>query len=257
MKIAVLLKQVPDTETKIRIQAGGTGIEENDIKYIVNPYDEFAVEQALKTKESAGGEVVVVSLGPARTIDAIRTALAMGADRAIHITNDALVLDSYMVSLAISNAIKDEKFDLIFTGKQAIDDDCAQVGPMVAEFFAIPQVTVVDKFELSADKTSAQVQRSVGGGTSELYTLTFPALISCDKGLNTPRYASLPGIMKAKTKPVSTRSAKDLVADQTALTGLAHYAPPPPRPAGRVLSGEPEAQVKELVRLLREEAKVI
>lgn len=257
MKIAVLLKQVPDTETKIKFQDGGKGIDEADIKYIINPYDEFAVEQALKTKEAAGGEVIIVSLGGPKAVETIRTALAMGADKAIHISSDGASLDSYTASLALASALKAENVDLIFAGKQAIDDDAAQVGPMVAEFLGLPQVTVVDKFELSGDKKGARVNRAVGGGSSEVYDVSFPAVITCDKGLNTPRYASLPGIMKAKTKPVQVKPVAELLAGATALVELSNYQAPPPRPEGRVLKGELADQVKELVKLLREEAKVI
>lgn len=257
MKIAVLLKQVPDTETKIKVKDGGSGIDDLDTKYIVNPYDESAVEEALKTKEAAGGEVIAISLGAPRVIDAIRTALAMGADRGIHINSDGATLDSYTASVAIANALKAESVDLVFCGKQAIDDDAAQVGPMVAELLGLPQVTVVEKFELSADKTSAKVRRTVGGGAAEIYNVTFPALIACDKGMNTPRYASLPGIMKAKTKPVAAKPISELLGAEQPLVALSTYAPPPPRPAGRILSGELKDQVAELVKALREEAKVI
>ena len=257
MKIAVLLKQVPDTETKLKFLDGGKGIDESDIKYIINPYDEFAVEEALKTKEKAGGEVIVLSLGGAKAVETIRTALAMGADKAVHISTDGATLDSYTVSLALSAVIKAEAFDLIFAGKQAIDDDCAQVGPMVAELLGIAQVTVVDKFELAADFKSAKANRAAGGGSAEIYNVVFPAVITCDKGLNTPRYASLPGIMKAKTKPVQAKPVAELLAGATPLVELGNYQAPPPRPEGRILKGELADQVKELVKLLREEAKVI
>lgn len=257
MKVAVLIKQVPDTETKIKVLDGGKGIDESEIKFILNPYDENAVEAALKVKEAAGGEVIVISLGSGKAVETIRTALAMGADRAIHVNSEGVSLDSYTASLALSNALKAESVDLIFAGKQAIDDDSAQVGPMVAEFLGFPQVTVVEKFELSADKTGARVGRTVGGGSTEVYDVVFPALISCDKGINTPRYASLPGIMKAKTKPLQVKPVAELLNGATPLVELENYAPPPPRPEGRILKGELEEQVTELVSLLRNEAKVI
>lgn len=257
MKIAVLIKQVPDTETKLKFLAGGAGIDDAETKFIINPYDEFAIEEAIKTKEAAGGEVIVISLGTPKAVDALRTALAMGADKAIHITNDGAQLDSYTAALAIAGAMKDQGFELIFAGKQAIDDDCAQIGPMVAEILDLPQVTVAEKFELSADKKSAKVRRAVGGGSAEVYNVAFPALITCDKGLNTPRYASLPGIMKAKSKPVEAKKATDLLAGAATLIELSNFQAPPPRPAGRVLSGDIKDQVKELVSLLRNEAKVI
>ncbi len=258
MKIAVLLKQVPDTETKIRINAGASGIETDGVKFVVSPYDEFAVEEAIKTKEkTAPGEVIAVSMGPARAVEAIRTALAMGADKGIHIDDAGLQADGYVTARVLANAIKNENFDLIFCGKQAGDDDASQVPSMVAEFLNIPQVTVVDKIDLGADKKSATVQRSAGGGAKEVYELQFPALISCDKGLNTPRYASLPGIMKAKTKPVQSLKAADLLGETKPLSVAVNYRLPPERKAGKVLQGEPEQVVKELAKLLREEAKVI
>lgn len=257
MKIAVLVKQVPDTETKLKFAPGGAGIDESETKYIVNPYDENAIEQALLVKQAAGGDVFAVALGPVRVVDALRTALAMGADKAIHISSDGVTLDNYTAALAIANALKDQGFDLVFCGKQAIDDDSAQVGPMVAEFLGLPQVTVADKMDLGADKASARIQRPVGGGSAEVYNITFPALISCDKGLNTPRYASLPGIMKAKTKPLETKKAADLLGGATALVELSNFQAPPPRPEGRILKGDVKDQVKELVTLLRNEAKVI
>lgn len=257
MKIAVLLKQVPDTETKIRVKADGSGIETDGIKYIVSSYDEYAIEEALKTKEKAGGEVVVLSLGPARCIESIRTALAMGADRGIHIDDTGLVMDSFVTARILANAAKNENFDLILCGKQAIDDDAAQVPQLVAEFLNLPQVMVIEKFELREDKKGAVISRKVGGGTTEVYDVDFPVVIGCDKGLNTPRYASLPGIMKAKTKPLAALKAADLVGETKPRTLNVNYRLPPERKAGKMLQGEPDQVAKELVKLLREEAKVI
>lgn len=258
MKIAVLIKQVPDTETKVRIKADASGIEADGIKYIISPYDEFAVEEALKTKEKAGGgEVVVVSLGPSRCVEAIRTALAMGADRGIHIDDGGLAMDSFVIAKVLANALKSENFNVIFCGKQAIDDDAGQVPQMIAEFLNLPQVMIIEKFDLKADKSGATVNRRVGGGAKEVYDVAFPAIFGTEKGLNTPRYASLPGIMKAKTKPLASLKASDLVGEAKPKTTNVNYRLPPERKAGRILQGEPEQVVKELVKLLREEAKVI
>jgi len=258
MKIGVLIKQVPDTETKIKINSGATGIEADGIKYVINPYDEYAVEEALKTKEKLGaGEVVLVSLGPARCVEAIRTGLAMGADRGIHVDDGGLPLDSFVTARILVNAVKNENFDLIFCGKQAIDDDSAQVVQMAAELLNLPQVMVIEKFDLREDKKGAVVHRRVGGGAKEVYDVDFPAVFGCEKGLNTPRYASLPGIMKAKTKPLATLKASDLMGDAKPRTVNVNYRLPPERKAGKILQGEPEQVVKELVKLLREEAKVI
>ncbi len=259
MKIAVLLKQVPDTETKIRIKADASGIEADGIKYIISPYDEYAVEEALKTKEKAGGgEVVVISMGPVRCVESIRTALAMGADRGIHIDDAGLTSsDSFVTAKVLAHVLKNESCDIIFCGKQAIDDDAAQVSQMVAEFLNFPQVMIVEKVELREDKKGATIFRRVGGGSKEVYEVDFPVLMGCEKGLNTPRYASLPGIMKAKTKPLATLKAVDLVGETKPKTTTINYRLPPERKAGRVLQGEPEQVVKELVKLLREEAKVV
>lgn len=259
MKIGVLIKQVPDTETKIRVKADATGIETDGIKYVISPYDEYAVEEALKTKEksAAGGEVVVIALGPARCVEAIRTALAMGVDRGIHIDDAGLALDSFVTARILANVCKNESFDVIFCGKQAIDDDAGQVAQAVAELLNLPQVMIVEKFELKADKKGAEVHRRVGGGTKEVYDVEFPAIFGCEKGLNIPRYASLPGIMKAKTKPLATLKAMDLVEEAKPKTTWINYRLPPERKAGKILQGEPEQVVKELVKLLREEAKVL
>ena len=257
MKIGVLIKQVPDTETKIRIKPDGSGVGMDGVKLILNPYDEFAIEEALKTKEKIGGEVVLVSLGPARVAEALRTGLAMGADRALHIDDGGIALDSFVTAKILAEVLRQEAFDLLFCGKQAIDDDAAQVPPMIAELLNIPQVMVIEKFELSEDKKGATVHRRIGGGAKEVYAVIFPAIFGCEKGLNSPRYASLPGIMKAKTKPITLLKATELMGDARPRTVNLNYRLPPERKAGRILQGEPGEVVKELVRLLREEAKVI
>lgn len=259
MKMGVLVKQVPDTETKIRIQPDGKGIEIDGIKHIVNPYCEFAIEEALKTREKlGGGEVILFSLGPARVVETLRTGLAMGADRAVQIDDGGgIPLDTYMTAQALAAALQKEAPEIVFCGKQAIDDDSAQVPQMIAEFLAWPHVMVIEKFELKSDKKGAIVHRRIGGGAKEVYEVTFPAIFGCEKGLNTPRYASLPGIMKAKTKPVTTLKASELMGDAKPYTLFTNYRLPPERKPGKILQGSPEEQARELVRLLREEAKVI
>ena len=261
MKIGVFLKQVPDTETKIRITADGDGIETGDIKWIVNPYDEFAVEAGLRLKESAGGEVVVVSLGAARTLDAARTALAMGADRAVILDDDGFSGgDALATGKALAKVVEKEGLDVVFAGRQAIDSDDTQVPQIVAGLLSWPHATWITSFEHDGD--SATIKRAIGGGTVEVAKVRLPAVFTCNKGLNEPRYASLPGIMKAKSKPVARYSPADLDLDgevgaEGASVRLFNYHMPPPRPAGRILEGETTDQVKELVRLLREEAKVL
>ena len=255
MKIGVLLKQVPDTETKIKIRADGKGIEEGEIKWVINPYDEYAVEEALRLKDKAGGEVVIVTAGPARATEAIRQALAMGADRGIRIDTMGVELDPYTTALVLSQAAKNESFEIIFAGKQAVDDDCAQVLIGVAEKLGWPHVTPVEKFTLT-DKT-ATLQRPVAGGTKEMIEAALPVIVGCEKGLNEPRYASLPGIMKAKSKPVAELKAADLLGGEKPRLNIQKYSLPPERQAGKIIPGEPEQAAVELVRLLREEAKII
>ncbi len=256
MKICLLIKQVPDTETKIKIKEDGSGIEEANIKYIVSPYDEFAVEEALKTREKiAGSEVTVVSLGPARSVEAIRTALAMGCDKAVHIDDEGKSPDSFVTAKALAKVIQDQGFEIVFCGKQAIDGDMGQVPQLVAEFLQWPQVMILEKLELSEGK--AQATRRISGGAKEVYEVPLPAVFGCEKGLNTPRYASLPGIMKAKTKPVETLKLSALQGDAQPKVVIAHFRSPPEKAPGKMIPGEAAAQVKELVRLLREEAKVI
>lgn len=257
MKIACLIKQVPDTETKIRIKPDGSGIEESDIKYIVSPYCEFAVEEALRIKEKGGGETTVISLGPDRVAEAIRTALAMGIDRGIHIDSEGKVFDSYTTAVVLANVLRDRGFDIILCGKQAIDGDHGQVAQMIAELLDLSQVMVIEKLELSTDKKGAVATRCVAGGGKEVYEVLLPCLFGCEKGLNVPRYASLPGIMKAKTKPVEKLKSSDLLKGATALVQLMNYQLPPERMAGKKIEGDPAHQAHELVRLLREEAKVI
>ena len=258
MKIGILIKQVPDTETKIRVKGDGSGIETDGIKFIVNPYDEYAIEEALKTKEKAGaGEAVLVSLGPARVTEALRTGLAIGADRAIQIDDGGIPLDTFVTAKILAEAVRQEGFDLIFCGKQAIDDDAAQVPPIVAELLNIPHVMVIEKFELTGDKKGALIHRRVGGGAKEVYEVGLPALFGCEKGLNTPRYASLPGIMKAKSKPIADLKAADLLGGAEPRLMPSNYSLPPERAGGRIVNGDAAQAAKELVRLLREEAKVI
>jgi electron transfer flavoprotein beta subunit len=250
---AVILKQVPDTEALIKVKPDGTGIVKEGIKYIINPYDEFGVEEALKKKEAAGsGEVTIISIGPDRTVESIRTALAMGADKGVLLK---IGEDDYSDALAMAKALagelkgKDNK--IIYCGKQAIDDDMAQVGPMVAEILGIPCVTVVTKVDVSGDK--AVCTREIEGG-KEIVEVALPAVIACQKGLNEPRYASLPGIMKAKKKPLDI---KDTKLDAPKAT-IAKWENPPQRAAGRIIGGDdPAAKAAALIKALREEAKVI
>ncbi len=256
MKIAVLLKQVPDTETKIRVKGDKSGIETDGIKYILSPYCEFAVEEGIKTKEkNPGSELTVITVGPARAVDALRTALAMGADKAIHIDDEGQALDSYLTGKILAKVIQENGFEIVFSGKQAIDQDAGQVTQNIAEFLNWPQVMIIEKIEVSGN--AATVTRRVSGGAKEVYDVALPAIFGCEKGLNTPRYASLPGIMKAKSKPVQQLKASALKGDASSKVVYGNFRLPPEKAPGKVIPGEVEVAAKELVRLLREEAKVI
>jgi len=204
VNIVVCIKQVPDTETKIRIGSDGKVIDTSDVNFILNPYDEYAVEEALQIKEKSGsGEITILSLGPERTTSAIRTALAMGADKAVHIKVEDAYLDSYSVSVALSQVLKEMEFDLILMGKQAVDDDNSQIGPRVSALLDIPCVSVVANLEVGDGNLVAD--REVEGGI-EVVEAKLPAIVTCQKGLNEPRYAALKGIMMAKKKPIEEKT---------------------------------------------------
>ncbi|MBW1785742.1 MAG: electron transfer flavoprotein subunit beta/FixA family protein [Deltaproteobacteria bacterium] len=264
MNIIVCLKQVPDTETQIKIAADGKSIVQDDIKWVMNPYDEYGVEEALRIKEKFGGEVIVVSLGPKRVTEAIRTALAMGADKGILITDDALDgSESLARGKALAAAVKDVEYDLIFTGQRGVDDDMGVAGAVLAERLGIPSVSLATKVEVAEDGKSATINRPVEGQTLVIEA-SLPVLITTQKGLNEPRYASLPGIMKAKKKPLEEKSLADLGLDPSEVgeagtkAKVLEMTPPPARAAGKIIEGEtPEEKAAELAKLLHEEAKVI
>ena len=253
VNIVACIKQVPDTEALIKVKADGSGIEEGGIKWVMNPYDEYGVEEALKLKEANGGEVTVVSLGPARTMETIRTALAMGADKGVHITIDEA--DAYNTANALAAAIKEINPDVVFCGQRAIDDDSGQVGSVLAELLGIPQITIVTGFEVADGKVKAIKPIE---GAQLVIESSMPCVVTAQKGLNEPRYASLPGIMKAKKKPVDVKDAAALGISVEPKAMIARMTPPPERAQGTIIEGDdPAAKAAELVKLLREEAKVI
>ena len=262
MNIFVCIKQVPDTETKVTPNADGTFIETSSIKWIMNPYDEFAVEQALVTKAAnSGSTVTVVRVGGVKDTEALRTAMAMGADEAILVEADDN-LDSYMTAKALKGAIEKsgKTPDVIFTGKQAIDDDCLQVPQLMAQMLGLPSVSVIVSCEEAAGTYT--LKREVDGGALEVYEVTAPVVLACNKGINTPRYASLPGIMKAKRKPLAQHSLADVgVADSDRRVKYSRFQLPPEKPAGKKFDATDEAKqaeiVAEVVNLLRTEAKAI
>ncbi len=245
----VCVKQVPDTETRVKVAAGGRNIDPAGVTWVLNPYDEYAVEQALRVREAQGGEVVALTVGGAGVQSMLRNVLALGADRAIHLRTDLPAPDPLAVARALAAEIGALSPGLVWLGKQAVDDDQGQVGAMLAELLGLPCATVACAFALEGDK--ATVEREIEGGR-EVVELTLPAVVTAEKGLNEPRYASLKGIMAAKKKAIEEKPA---LLGQAALEVLALELPPP-RAAGRIVGQGAEA-APELVRVLREEAKVI
>lgn len=262
MNIFVCVKQVPDTETKVKPNGDGTFIETSSIKWIMNPYDEFAVEQALLVKAAnAGSTVTVVRVGGVKDTEALRTAMAMGADDAILVEAEDN-LDSYSIAKALKGAIdkSDKTPDLILCGKQGIDDDCLQVPQVLATMLDMPSVSVIVGFEQDGETIS--VKREIEGGALEVYELKTPCILATNKGINTPRYASLPGIMKAKRKPMQTLSLSDVgVSADDRRVVYSDFQLPPEKPPGKKYDAmEEEKQqevVEKVVNLLRTEAKVI
>ncbi|MCB0347417.1 MAG: electron transfer flavoprotein subunit beta/FixA family protein [Bdellovibrionales bacterium] len=258
MKILVCVKQVPDTNTKVQVKADKSGIETNGIKWVLNPYDEFAVEEAIKLRDAnAGSQLFVVTLGPkARVVDTLRTALAMGADEAM-VVDAPESIDNHATAKALAAVItKEGPFDMVFTGKLAIDDQQGAVTQMIADFAKMPHASVISKF--TKNDTVSTVEREVEGGSKEMIEIKGPFVLGANKGLNTPRYASLPGIMKAKKKTVKEFTLSDLgVSDSDIKVKISNFSMPAERAPVNMISGEAAAQVATLSKLLREEAKVL
>jgi len=265
MKILVTAKRVEDPESKIKVKADGSGIVQEGLKYKINPFDEIAVEEGLRLAAKHGGEVVVVSIGPKEVQEQLRHALAMGASKAVWV-NHTGPLDPMSAAALLKGVIEREKPDLAILGKQSIDDDQNQTGQYLAEWLGWSQATFASKVEslesdaekaktpaiqVAADGKSAQVVREVDNGLATL-GVTLPAVITTDLRLNLPRYASLPGIMKAKSKPIEELTAAGLGADATPQVEVVKMSAPPPRKAG-VKVGD----VQELFTKLKNEAKVI
>lgn len=252
MKITVCIKQVPDTETKLNLNSQSNNINTENIKWIINPYDEFAIEEALKVKASTGGHLEVISVGPKlRVTEALRTALAMGADTAICIdAKEDLFLSSAMVAKAIAKILQKQDLpDLIFTGKMGIDYNFGQMLFRLGQILNIPVLSGVSKFSLKDKQITAS--KEIDGGVKEHYQLNLPAIIGANKGLNTPRYPNLPGIMKAKRKPISEFSFKELGIDSD--VSFNNYKMPGNRPKVEILSGTEDEQVNQLISKLKEQ----
>ncbi|MEX0602236.1 MAG: electron transfer flavoprotein subunit beta/FixA family protein [Bacteroidota bacterium] len=248
MKLIVCVNHVPDTETKVKIGPDAKSIDRTGVNFIINPYDEYAVEEALRLKEKNGGEVIAVSLGGDSHRETLRKSLAMGVDKAVLLKDDG-PRDSFGVATALAEFIKEQSADLILFGKQSVDSDDAAVGGMVAEMLGVPSVSVVVKLEIGEGKGMAE--REIEGGREKV-EFRLPAVLTAQKGLNEPRYPSLKGIMAAKSKPIEERPAA-AVSPRVEVVAMRK---PPAKSAGKIVGTDASAAA-ELVRLLHEEAKVI
>jgi electron transfer flavoprotein beta subunit len=248
MKLAVCINHVPDTVSKISIASDGKNIDKTGVTFILNPYDEYALEECLRLKEKNTGEVIAVSLGGDSHKETLRKALAMGVDKAVLIKDDS-PRDSFAVARALADELKDISADVIFFGKQSIDSDGAAVGTMVAEMLGLPSISAVVKLEIVNGTVIAE--REIEGGKEKDQT-TLPAVFTAQKGLNEPRYPSLKGIMAAKSKPIEEKIPKPSELKVEVLS----MHKPPTKKAGKIVGTDVSA-VPELVRLLHEEARVI
>ncbi|MHC4413693.1 MAG: electron transfer flavoprotein subunit beta/FixA family protein [Planctomycetota bacterium] len=263
MRILTLAMQVPDSRVTIKVAPGAAALDTRGVKFVCNPFDEFAVEQAVRLKEARSDveEVVALTIGAPDAVQAVRAALAMGADRAIHVCDETPALrdELFLAEFAAAAIRRDEKeFDLILCGKQTIDRDAGELGPALAEFLGWPHVGAVARLEVADDGGRLRAHRRIEGA-EEVVESPLPVLVTCEKGLVEPRYPSLPNLIKAKKKPMDVVQATDLpgVSPHNAGTTLIGLAPPPPRPACKMLDGQPQEMARELIRLLREEAKVV
>jgi len=251
VKILVTVKRVPDPETTIRVKPDGSGIVTDNIKYVINPFDEIAIEEALRIKEKLGSsEVVLASIGTKVVTEQLRTGLAMGEDRAILVLCEQ-ELDSLAVSRILAKLVERESPELVLMGKQAIDDDSNQAGQMLAALLDWPQATFASKVELAADQKSVQVTREVDGGL-ESVGFALPGVVTADLRLNEPRYASLPGIMKARKKEIKEVPVAELDVDIVPRMKVQRMDPPVKKEGGKKVE-----TVRALLDLLHTEAKVI
>jgi electron transfer flavoprotein beta subunit len=262
MNIFVFIKQVPDTATRIKISGDGKNIDEGEISWVISPYDEFALEEALRIKEKKGtGKVVAVSMGPERVAKSLRDALATGADEAIHLLDPGTEgSDAYGTARILAAIVKDRPFDILLFGKTGVGLDQSEVPSMVAEILNLPQATQIAKLEIGDGKIIAH--REIEGAT-ETVECSLPVVLAAEKGLNEPRYPSLKGIMAAKKKPLETMNLASInippaeVGAQGSTVVMDSVALPPPREAGKILKGDAKEVAKQLADLLHNEAKVI
>lgn len=261
MNIVVCLKQVPSTETKIRVNTQTGFVDTSEVEWVISPYDEYAIEAGLRTREKLGDtSVTAVTLGPERARTALKTALAMGCDEARHVMDTAIEdVDPLSVGRVLAALVKREPFDLVLCGKQAVDDDMAFVPQALAHFLGVPHVAVVPDFKVEPGNSEIECHREVEGAT-EVVAVGTPCLLTIQKGPYEPRYPTLKLMMAAKRKEIPVVTAQELGIDPNSLSrGLSYLGDrlPPGRNPGKKLEGEPVQVVPELVRLLHEEAKVI
>ncbi|MEI6213104.1 MAG: electron transfer flavoprotein subunit beta/FixA family protein [Desulfuromonadales bacterium] len=257
MKLLVCIKQVPDMESRFKPDAAGTWYTETDLAFRMNEYDEFAVEQAVQLREKLGDgcELTVLSIGPDRVVEAIKKALAMGCDNAAHIQDTAASSkDSWQIASTIAAYAKDKGFDIIFTGMQSQDRGSAQVGVTVAELLGLACTTTIVGFEFDGGTITAK--RELEGGIKGVVTLKTPALVTCQLGLNVPRYPTLPNIMKAKKKEIAAIPVADLLKED-ALAATASFHPPAKKGGGIVLEGDVGELVDKVVAILKDKTTVL
>lgn len=259
MNSVVCIAQVPDTEARIKIAADGRHIDETGIKFIVSPYDEFALEEAIRAKEKSGGDVTVISFGPDRVQQALRECLARGATKALHVKGESGDADSLGIAKVLAAAIKSVPHDVVFFGKQGVGTDNSLVGPMVAELLGYPQINVVTHMEIGDGKLTAHRELE---GAEDVIEAPLPAVITAQKGLNEPRYASLKGIMAAKKITIDVKSLSDLGLSDADIVNqrvtVVSLELPPEKSGGRKIDGsDAAAAAKEIVKYIREEAKAL
>ncbi len=257
MKILVCIKQVPDMESKFKVNAEGVWYDGADLAWRINEYDEYAVEQAVQLKEQHGGspEVTVLSIGPERVKETMKKALAMGCDRGVHIKNDqSHAKDPFEIASMIAEFAKDKGFDLIFTGMQSQDRGSAQIGVLVAEMLGLPAITTV--IEFAFDEGTVTAKRELEGGLKAVVKAKIPAMITCQLGLNTPRYPTLPNIMKAKKKELLSVEVADLLKTEARLEAQKMYFPEK-KGGGLVLEGEVGELADQLIKILKEKTGVL
>jgi electron transfer flavoprotein beta subunit len=256
----VCIAQVPDTESRIKIAADSRHIDEAGLKFIVSPYDEFALEEAIRLKEKNGGDVTVITFGPERAAQALRECLARGATKAVHVKADnAIDADSLGIARVLAATIKSQPHDIVILGKQGVGTDNALVGPMLAELLGYPQVNVITHLEVTDGKLTAHREIE---GAEEIIEASLPAVVTAQKGLNDPRYASLKGIMAAKKIPIDTKSVADLGLSEADILNarvvIVKLELPPEKSGGKKIEGgDPAAAAREIINYIRGEAKAL